>query len=166
MFNSHTYFGTDGSLVFSDQKGLDPAVFTKYYGENGVVGRVTGVTVSVTTAIKAWYEIGSRAAKELRTGNIAIAGTIDRAYINGALLKLMLGQYAESEEATGFLIPTFNMKLIVDNLMPPGDPGNSILNLFGVMFDSWQVSLPEDDFMLEHLSYKARRIAVADVEVT
>jgi hypothetical protein len=141
-------------------------VFTKYYGENGVVGRVTGVTVSVTTAIKAWYEIGSRAAKELRTGNIAIAGTIDRAYINGALLKLMLGQYAESEEATGFLIPTFNMKLIVDNLMPPGDPGNSILNLFGVMFDSWQVSLPEDDFMLEHLSYKARRIAVADVEVT
>jgi hypothetical protein len=165
MLNSHTYFGTDGSLVVSDPTGLDSAEFTKYLGESGVVGRVMGVSVMVTTEIKAHYEIGSRAPKELRSGNIAIAGTVERAYINGAMLKLMLGQYADSEEAAGFLIPTFNMKLILDNLMPPGDPGNSIINLFGVMFDSWQVHLPEDDFMLEKLSFKARRIAITDNEV-
>jgi hypothetical protein len=165
LFNSKTFFGTDGSLLFSDPVGFDKDVFTKYYGESGVVGRVTGVTVSVTTEIKAWYEIGSRAAKELRSGNIAIAGTIDRAYINGALLRLMLGKYAETDEAPGFVIPRFTMKLIADNLTPPGEPGNSTLTLSDVMVDGWQVSLPEDDFMLEHLSYKARRIAVADVEV-
>src|SRR5437762_3291372 len=153
MVNTHTYFGTDGALVVSDPNGLDSALFTKYFGESGVVGRVMGVSVYVTTEIKAHYELGSRAPKELRSGNIAIAGSVERAYINGAMLKLMLGQYSESEEAAGFLIPSFNMKLILDNLMPPGDPGNSIINLFGVMFDSWQVNLPEDDFMLEKLSF-------------
>lgn len=166
MFNTHTFFGTDGSLVVSDQNGLDASLFTKYFGENGAVGMVMGVTVSVTTEIKAHYVVGSRAPKELRSGNIAIAGTVDRAYINGAMLKLMIGKYADSEEAPGFVIPTFNMKLILDNLMPAGDPGNSIINLYGVMFDSWQVALPEDEFMLEHLSFKARRIAITDNDVS
>lgn len=164
MYNTSTFFGTDGTLVFSDAKNIDSAVFTKYYGENGIVGRVTGVTVSVTTEIKPWYEIGSRAAKELRSGNIEIAGSIDRAYVNGALLKLMLGQYADLEEAPGFVIPKFTMKLVCDNLNPPGNSGKSTLALFDVMFDSWQVALPEDDFMLEHLSYKARRIQISEEE--
>jgi hypothetical protein len=165
MLNSKTFFGTDGSLVFSDQAGLDPAVFTKYYGETGVVGHVMGVSVNVSTEIKAAYEIGKRAPTELRTGHITIAGSVDRAYINGAMLKLMLGKYAESEEAAGFQIPSFNMKLILDNLIPPGDAGNSIVNLYGVVFDSWQINLPEDDFMLEKASFQARRIAITDNEI-
>ena len=90
MYNTHTFFGTDGSLVVSDQNGLDGAVFTKYFGENGVVGMVMGVNVAVTTEIKAAYVVGSRAPKELRSGNIAISGIVDRAYINGAMLKLMI----------------------------------------------------------------------------
>lgn len=160
--NTNTFFGTDGTLVVSDPTGLDSAVFTDFFGESGVVGRVRGVTVHSTTQIKAHYELGSRSAKELRAGNISIGGSVERAYINGAMLRLMLGQYAESEEAAGFLIPTFNMKLILDNMLPAGDPGNSIINVFGVMFDSWQVHLPEDDFMLERLTFKAKRIAIAD----
>jgi hypothetical protein len=165
MLNSSTYFGTDGTLIVSDPVGLDAAIFASYLGESGVVGRVMGVTVYVTTDIKVHHEIGTRAPKELRAGNISIGGTVDRAYINGAMLKLMLGQYADSEESTGFLIPTFNLKLILDNMMPAGDPGNSIINLFGVMFSSWQVNLPEDDFMLEKLTFKARRIAITDNEL-
>jgi hypothetical protein len=162
MLNSNTYFGTDGSLVVSGQTGLDAAQFTDFFGESGVVGRVKGVLVNVTIDIKAHYELGSRAPKELRAGNIAIGGSVDRAYINGAMLKLMLGQYAEAEEAGGFLIPTFTMSLILDNMVQPETKGNSTLNLFGVMFSSWQASLPEDDFMLERLTFKAKRIAIVD----
>jgi len=166
VFNSRNFCGTDGTLVLSDPVDLDPAVFPNYWGESGVVGRVTNVSLSVTTDVKPFYELGSRSAKELRAGNIAIAGTVERAYLNGALLKLMLGQYSDSEEAVGFTIPSFNMKLILDNLMPAGDEGNSILTVYGVIFDTWQTVLPEDDFMLEKLSFKARRLAVADSEVT
>jgi len=131
-----------------------------------VVGRVTNVSLAVTTDIKPFYELGSRSAKELRAGNIAISGTVERAYLNGALLKLMLGQYSDSEEAVGFTIPSFDMKLILDNLMPAGDEGNSVLTVYGVIFDTWQTLLPEDNFMLEKLSFKARRLAVADTEVS
>jgi hypothetical protein len=166
VFNSHTYCGTDGSLILSDPDGIDAAVFTGYWGETGVVGRVTNVSICVTTEVKPFYELGSRAPKELRSGNIAITGSVERAYINGALLKLMLGQYADTEEATGFKIPSFNMKLILDNLMPAGDEGNSVITLFGVIFESWQTNLPEDNFMLEKLAFKARRLAVTDTEVS
>ena len=166
MFNSRNFCGTDGTLVLSDPVGLDAAVFTNYWGESGVVGRVTNVSLAVTTDIKPFYELGSRSAKELRAGNIAISGTVERAYLNGALLKLMLGQYSDSEEAVGFTIPSFDMKLILDNLMPAGDEGNSVLTVYGVIFDTWQTLLPEDNFMLEKLSFKARRLAVADTEVS
>jgi hypothetical protein len=164
MFNSSTFFGTDGILTLSDVE--DFAGFTDYFGEDGAVGRVTNISLCATTAIKPFHELGSRAAKELRAGNITIGGSVERAYINGALLKLMLSQYAENEESAGFKIPTFNMKVIMDNLHPPGDEGNSILTVFGVIFDSWQFQFPEDDFVLEKLTFKARRIAILDNTVS
>src|SRR5205807_1801615 len=101
----------------------------------------------------------------LRAGNIHIGGTVERAFINGAMLKLMLGQYSETEEATVLKLPSFNMKVSLDNLKPQGDAGNGILTVYGVMFDTWQFNLPEDDFVLEKLSFKARRIMTEDTEV-
>lgn len=165
-FNTQTYFGTDGVLVLSDPSNFEQDTFTNLFGESGQLARVINVSVYATTEITPFHELGSRTPKELRAGNIAISGTVERAYINGALLRLMLGQYAENEEATGYVIPSFNMKLILDNLAPAGDEGNSILTVYGVMFDSWQVNLPENDFMLEKLTFKARRIAVTDTEIS
>jgi hypothetical protein len=162
MLNSYTYFGTDGSLTVSDPDGLETDAFTQYFGESGAVARVVNVGVSVTTDVHAFYEIGQRLPSELRAGNIAISGTVERAYVNGALLRLMLGQYAVAEETPGLKVPTFNMKLILDNLRPAGEDGNSVLTLYGVVFQSWQWNLPEADFALERLAFKARRLAVAD----
>src|SRR5262245_21834152 len=112
MFNSNTYFGTDGTLAMSNVDGFDKS--GDYLGDDGLVGRVTNVTLQVRTAVKAFHDLGSRSPRELRAGNISISGTVERAYINGALIKLMLGQYAEVEESLSFKIPTFNMKLIMD----------------------------------------------------
>src|SRR6185503_300055 len=75
VFNSRNFCGTDGTLVLSDPVGLDGAVFTSFWGESGVVGRVTNVSLAVTTDVKPFYELGSRSAKELRAGYIAISGT-------------------------------------------------------------------------------------------
>ena len=165
MFNTNTFYGTDGILTLSDPDGFDPDAFTSYFGDGGAVGRLVNVALQVTMEVKAFYELGSRAARELRAGNIAIRGTVERAYINGALLKLMLGQYAAEEEVGAFKVPSFNMKLILDNLRPEGDEGNNILTVYGAIFDTWQFNLPEDDFVLEKLSFKARRITTEDTEV-
>lgn len=165
MFNTSTFYGTDGVLTLSDADGFAPDTFTEYFGEGGIVGRVTNVSLSVSIDIKAFHELGSHAPKELRAGNISIGGTVDRAFINGALLRLMLGQYAESEETAPFKIPSFNMKVSLDNLKPDGDAGNGVLTIYGVIFSSWQFNLPEDDFVLEKLSFKARRISSEDTAV-
>jgi len=166
MFNTNTFFGTDGVLTLSDADGIDAAVFTNYFGEGGVVGRLTNVSLAISVEIKPFHELGSRAPKELRAGNLYISGTVERAFINGAMLKLMLGQYGDEEETAGFKIPKFNMKISLDNMRPAGDEGNAILTVYDVMFDAWQFNLPENDFVLEKLSFKARRIKTEDTEVS
>ncbi|RPH60915.1 MAG: hypothetical protein EHM89_08115 [Acidobacteria bacterium] len=166
MFNTSTFFGTDGVLTLSDADGIDAAVFTNYFGEGGVVGRLKNISLAVSVEIKAFHELGSRAPKELRAGNIHIGGTVERAFINGALLKLMLGQYGDDEETAGFKIPKFNMKISLDNMRPAGDEGNAMLTIYDVMFDTWQFNLPEDDFVLEKLSFKARRVKTEDTELS
>ena len=126
MFNTRTFFGTDGTLTIANQTAMEPDALTTYFGEGNVVGRVVDVELSVATQVRPFHEVGRRLPKELRAGRIAIAGSVERAYVNGALLRLMLGQYATAEEAAGFTIPSFDMKLMLDNLLPPGDPGNSV----------------------------------------
>lgn len=166
MFNVNTFTGSDGVLTISDAAPFEADTFTAYFGEGGVVGRVTDVTVRVTTEIKTFHEMGSHAPRELRPGNIHIRGTVERAFINGSLLQLMLGSYATEEEGTEpFKIPEFNMKVLLDNLRAEDDAGNSVLTLYGVMFDSWDFHVPEADFVLERLSFQARRISTADTEV-
>jgi hypothetical protein len=162
VFKSCNYTGADGVLMLSDQRDIDTALFTAYWGEEThVVGKVTNVAISVTTAVKPFYGLGSR-LPTLRVGNIAIFGSVERAYINGALLNLMLGGYANGQEKAGFQIPTFNMQLNLDSLMPEGDEVSSVLTAYGVYFDTWQLAVPEDDFLLERLTFKAQRLAVAD----
>jgi hypothetical protein len=165
MYNTRTFYGTDGTLTVANQSAMEPDALTTYLGEGNVVGRVVGVALTVATRVQAFHEVGWRLPRELRAGRIEIAGTIERAYVNGALLRLMLGEYAVTEEATGFTIPSFDMVVALDNQTPPGEPGNSSLTIYGAMFDAWRLDLPADDFVLERLSFKAQRIGVADTEV-
>ena len=165
MYNTRTFYGTDGTLTVANQSAMEPDALTTYLGEGNVVGRVVGVELTVATQVQAFHEVGWRLPRELRAGRIEIAGTIERAYVNGALLRLMLGEYAVTEEATGFTVPSFDMVVALDNQTPPGEPGNSSLTIYGAMFDRWKLDLPADDFVLERLSFKAQRIGVADAEV-
>jgi len=98
MANNHVYTGADGSITLAAPQGVEgeqaQAVLTEY--ELISVGRVQDVRVDVRTDLKAFHEIGQRYATELRPGNVTIRGTIGRAYVNGALLKLLLGEAAAS----------------------------------------------------------------------
>jgi hypothetical protein len=165
MFNTRTYFGTDGTLTVARQEAVEPETLTSYLGEGNAVGRVVNVGLSISTEVKAFHEIGSRLPRELRAGRIQTRGTIERAFVNGALLRLMLGEYAVSEESAGFTIPTLDMVLTLDNQMPPGDEGNSVLTVYGVMFDSWNMGVPAHDFVLEGLSFQARSARISETEV-
>jgi hypothetical protein len=37
--------------------------------------------------------------------------------------------------------------------------------VYGAIFDSWVLQLPEEDFVLENLTFQAKRISIADTEL-
>jgi len=162
MANTNVYTGADGSITLSapqDNEGqLAQAVIE---GSQLVsVGRATGVTVEVQSAVRPFHEIGQRYASELRPGNISIRGTINRAYLNGALLKLMLGEAADSRPARSWAQPSFNITLMAENAALPGV--RSAITLHQVKLEQWGYTMPEDDFIMETASFQALYMTVAD----
>jgi hypothetical protein len=58
--------------------------------------------------------------------------------------------------------PTFNISLALND---PAVPGNTAtLELTGVKFQNWAYVMPEEDFVLENLAFKALTISVVDKE--
>jgi len=162
MPNVNVFRGSEASLVLavddkSTEEGKLADTLIGQYDLSNVVGRLQQVQVKVDNDVRPYHEIGRRYATELRSGNINVSGMAERAHINGALLKLMLGGGATSPPpADGIVQPTFNM---VINLKSSASPKNtSKLILFGVKFDSWAFALPEDDFVMESVTFKALRI--------
>ena len=124
------------------------------------VGRVQDVRVEVHSEIRAFHEIGQRYATELRPGNVTIRGNIGRAYINGAMVKLLLGEAATQRPAASWTQPAFNITLLAEN---PAFPGvRNTLTLHDVKIESWTYNMPEDDFVLESVGFQALYLSVQD----
>jgi hypothetical protein len=158
---SNVYRGSDGSISVAVEQGVEgdaANVVTEEYALTPV-GRATGVTVRVTNDVEPFHELGQRFATELRPGNINVS-TIDRAYINGALLKLMLGEAANARPQGTFTSPAFNLNVRLEN---PSLEGNSAsVTIMGAKFSEWNYDLPEDDFAMEQVSFKALWVKVED----
>lgn len=149
------YSGADGTIavaVESSPAGDAASAVVEQYSLTPI-GRVTGVTVKVTNDVKPFHELGQRFATEIRPGNLNVYGTIQRAYINGALLRLMLGDAATSRPAGTFVGPTFNLSL---RLADPAAPDTSAtVTVMGVQLSEWDYTLPEDDFVMERVEFQA-----------
>ncbi len=166
MPNKDIFTGSDATLVLavddnSVEEGKLADELLSEYELSSVVGELKDVQIQVETEVRPYHAIGQRHASQLRTGNINISGSSARAHINGALIKLLLGKGAGSPPPAGGIVqPTFN---IVLNLKNPATPeNNSKLVLFGVKFDSWNFALPEDDFVMEKVTFQAMRISQED----
>jgi hypothetical protein len=164
--NTNVYTGMDGAITVA----VDDAASPEGQAANSVaeafaltpIGRATGVTVQVTSVMRPFHEVGQRYATELRPGNVNVTGTMGRAYINGALLKLMLGDGAGGTRPAGaFVSPTFSLSLVLENPAKPGQ--RATVTVHGVKLDGWSFAMPEDDFVLESVSFRALWIGVDDV---
>jgi hypothetical protein len=138
--------GQLGGQIFNDEYNI------------ATVGRVTGVEVRVTTDLEVFHEIGTRQPQDVLPGNINISGKIDRAFINGALLRLLMGRLAgagtNEDQFPTELQPTFNMILDTTDIRQPGTVGTKV-TVFSVRFDDWALVVPEDDFIMENMTFKA-----------
>ena len=99
------------------------------------VGRVQDVRVSVSSDVKAYHEIGQRYATELRPGNVTIRGSIGRAQINGAMLRLMLGEAADGRPGGSWTHPAFNITLFLASDAIPGN--RNTVTLHDCKIDEW-----------------------------
>ena len=166
MVNTSVFRGSDGVIEFALAETTPETKKAKEISEAyslSPVGRATNVEVKVESQLNAFHELGQRYATDLRPGNVNISGTIARAYINGALLKLLLGDAATTRTAGTFLSPTFDIVLKLEN---PGvskeSSVTSTITIHGVKFENWSYQLPEDDFVMESVSFKGIWISVED----
>jgi hypothetical protein len=162
MANTRVFTGADGAITLSAAQGPEgeaaQAVITDY--DTISVGRVQDVRVEIRSEIRAYHEIGQRYATELRPGNITIRGTIGRAMINGAMLRLLLGEAADGRPAASWAQPSFNITLLVENPAAPGI--RNTLTLHDVKLEAWGYGMPEDDFISESVAFQALYATVAD----
>ncbi len=160
--NKNVFTGADGSLTLSPSKGPEgdtaKGILSTY--DTLTVGRVQNVTVEVSTDVKPFHEIGQRYATELRAGNVSVKGTIGRAYINGAMLNLLVGDAASKSPGGNVIQPTFNISLQVANTATP--TVRSTITLHDVKIDNWSYNLPEDDFVMEAISFQALFVSIED----
>jgi len=159
---STVYRGSDGTISVAVETGLegDKAKAVNDAYSLTPIGRVTGVTIRMTNDVEPFHELGQRFATELRPGNVNVYGSIERAYINGALLKLMLGDAADSRPAGTFVSPSFNLSVRLENPSLPGT--TSTVSVMGVKLEEWVYSLPEDDFAMEKVNFRALWVKVED----
>jgi hypothetical protein len=162
MANSKVFTGADGSVTLSPSQGPegDKAKDAISAYDMLTVGRVQQVRVEVNSEVKAFHEIGQRYATELRAGNVSVKGSIGRAYINGAILKLLLGDASGQRPAGSWAQPTFNITLLANSPSAPGVSNN--LTLHDVKLDSWAYTMPENDFVLEGVTFQAAYLTVED----
>jgi hypothetical protein len=158
------FTGADGSITLSVPQGPEgesaQEVLTALDLIN--VGRVQNVRVEVHSELRSFNEIGQRYATQLRAGNVAVRGTIGRAFMNGAMLRLLLGEAFESRPAASWTQPAFNITLLAQNAAAP-DVRNTI-TIHDAKIDNWVYELPEDDFLMESVGFRALYLTVADEE--
>lgn len=165
MPNTNVFTGMDGSITIAVDDAESPegqaATSVAETFALSPVGRATNVTVSVTSELKPFHELGQRYATELRPGNVNVTGTMGRAHINGALLQLMLGEGGAGTRPQGaFVSPTFNLSVLLENPARPGQ--RSTMTVHGVKLDGWSYAMPEDDFVMEQVTFKGLWISVQD----
>jgi len=168
MPNTNVFTGADGTITLAGpqtEEGQKAQEIIDTY-QLTPIGRASNVKVEVTTDIRPFHELGQRFASELRSGNVNVRGTIGRAYINGALLKLLMGDAATpgTELSASLIQPSFNITLLLENPAIPG--ARSTVTIQDVKFENWTYAIPEDDFVLESVKFKARMLTVVDEEPT
>lgn len=142
----------------STPEGQAADALVSQYDLSNVVGRLTKVSIGISSDVQPFYEIGSRYPTHLRPGIVRVTGSAERAHVNGALLRLLLGEGATSPPSgPSFVQPSFNL---ISMLRDQNRPAQSTrVTLFGVKFDSWNYSIPSDTFVMEAVTFQAMRVA-------
>ena len=77
-----------------------------------------------------------------------------------ALPILLLGEAGAQRPGRSWPQPSFNITLLSQNAAQPGT--QSTLTLHGVKIEQWNLTMPEDDFVMEGATFQALYATVVD----
>ena len=161
--NTNVFRGSDATLTLAVEDSVEGQAAKELIElyQLSPVGRASNVEVHVQTELDAYPEIGRRHPAVLRPGNIHISGKIGRDFINGALLRLLLGKGALPERvAEPYVQPSFN--IMIDLKDPAAPDTSSTLIVHGAKLENWAFNLPEDEFVMESVTFQGLFITVED----
>ena len=92
---------------------------------------------------------GSAAPRSCGRATCRSRGTFGRAYVNGAMLSLLLGEARSGRPAASWVQPAFNVTVRVANA---SNGAVNTLTLHDVKIDNWTYNLPEDEFVMSSRS--------------
>ena len=165
------FTGKNGTLTLTPSNALVPegVAATKIHTAYGltpaaaVIARLTAIEVYVDTALEEFHQIGQRHAISLHPGDIHIHGKVGQAYVNGALLFLLLGAgAAKNNPAEQYVQPVFDINMTLTDPAIADTKTNATLTITGVKFATWMNTIPEDGFVMQNLTFKALKINVVD----
>jgi len=134
---------------------------TTAYGDTvfNPIGRVVNVELCIQSELQEFYQIGARDVIVLEPGNLHYSGKIGRAYINGSLLFLLLDRDGVDGGRSG-IQPRFTLNL---DITDPATPQTTLkLVVAGVKFENWALSVPQDTFIMENITFKAVDVRIKD----
>lgn len=165
------FTGKNGTLTLSPSQTLIPegAAATDIHNAYKLpaaaapIARLTAIEVYVDTALEEFHQIGQRHAVSLHPGDIHIHGKVGQAYINGALLFLLLGGGAsKNNPKEQYVQPVFDIAMSLTDPAIADTTTAATLTITGVKFATWMNTIPEDGFVMQNLTFKALKINVVD----
>jgi hypothetical protein len=135
MANTNVFRGSDGAIMLAVDAGAEGDL------AKGVIEAFSLTPVGRATNVEVRVDSDLRPFHEL---------------------KLLLGDAAASRPAGTFLNPSFNIALRLENPAKPG--AASTVTVHGAKLEHWSYGIPEDDFVMERVNFKALWVSVEDEE--
>ncbi|MCL0034352.1 DUF2460 domain-containing protein [Dehalococcoidia bacterium] len=152
---AYTINTATGEITFSTPPGSGVAVTINYAYEM-VVGRCQGVNFDVDYGMEPVRAIGRRTPLLIKEGPIEITGTIDKLFVDNAMLR----RVEPARDTDGH--PTEQFAFILDIEVTTSGGAKKHATLSGVKFESYSREMPQDDFVTESIDFQAIDIMFAE----
>lgn len=130
------------TIVTYDAPASDEAIRVDYTGDTpATVGKARSVSVEVTRSSETVYEIGSSDPACIKEGRKEITGSIEHMYVSDAFYDAIQPERPKT--------PSFTLKAKI------GTTPDKTITLSGVKLESWSLDVPQDDYLVESVDYKA-----------
>ena len=168
------YFAAVGDNEFEDRLAAAMEAVTKGYRQpiqfGTKIARIQNVSCTINNVLREYYEIGDKLPVEIRSGNYSFNGNFRRGFVNGGMLRYLIGASSVStvRDDSGVLLPGnpqhetpyFNITMDWDNAGT--DATDLRVHIVGAKLQSWNPTFPQGEYVMENVTFRARGFKIEE----